>query len=303
MGEIEGELTMSQSDLMQARPLTIPLPDRGGDVAGLEFGPTDRPIDLVFSHANGFNARTYCSILGPLATDFRILALDQRGHGLTRLPTVLEGRNSWDQVAEDLLAVILALDLGDVTLAGHSMGGTSSLLASARCPDRVKALVLFDPVIIPAEFVASIPPGESGASPLAQGALKRRAEFPSKAAVIESYTGKGAFRSWSPTMLADYVEDGFRDTPQGTVTLACAPAWEASNFSSQGHDTAAAFDLSQAPTHILKAEIGSTCRIETREEALLATGRYRIETVPGASHFLPMERPDLVVASLKEAMS
>lgn len=302
MGGIEGELTMSLSDLTPPRALTIPLPDRHGEVAGLEFGPTDRPIDLVFSHANGFNARTYRTILGPLASDFRILALDQRGHGLTRLPTVLEGRNSWDQVAEDLLAVILALDLGGVTLAGHSMGGTSSLMASARCPDRVKALVLFDPVIIPAELVAAAPPG-GGASPLAQGALKRRAEFPTKAAVIEAYTGKGAFRNWSPTMLADYVEDGFRDTAEGTVTLACAPAWEASNFSSQGHDTGAAFDLSLAPTHILKAETGSTCRIEAREDALMATGRYQIETVPGTTHFLPMERPDLVVASLSAAMS
>ncbi len=302
MDEIEGELTMSLSDLTPPRARAIPLPDRDGEVAALEFGPPDRPVDLVFSHANGFNARTYRSILGPLAADFRILALDQRGHGLTRLPTVLEGRNSWDQVAEDLLAVILALDLQGVTLAGHSMGGTSSLMASARCPDRVKALVLFDPVIIPGELVAAAPPGE-GASPLAQGALKRRAEFPSKAAVIESYTGKGAFRNWSPAMLADYVEDGFRDTPEGTVTLACAPAWEASNFSSQGHDTGAAFDLSRAPTHILRAEIGSTCHIAAREEALLATGRYQIETVPGTSHFLPMERPDLVVAALEAAMS
>ncbi len=293
---------MSQSDLMRPRPQAIPLQGRGGEVAGLEFGPSDRPIDLVFSHANGFNARTYRTILGPLAADFRILALDQRGHGLTRLPTVLEGRNSWAEVAEDLAAVIEALDLQGVTLAGHSMGGTASLMASGQCPERVKALVLFDPVIFPPEMAAALPPGQGGASPLAQGALKRRAEFPSKAAVIESYTGKGAFRSWSPDMLADYVEDGFHDTPQGTVELNCAPAWEASNFSSQGHDTAAAFEQSRAPAHILKAEMGSTCRIEAREAGLIATGRYQIETVAGTSHFLPMERPDLVRQALTAAM-
>lgn len=294
---------MMQTDPIQPRRLTIPLPDLGGEVAGLEFGPQDRPVDLVFSHANGFNARTYRTILGPLAADFRILALDQRGHGLTRLPTILEGRNSWDEVAEDLVAVITALDLRGVSLAGHSMGGTASLMASGRCPDRVKALVLFDPVIFPAELTAALPPGEGGASPLAQGALRRRAEFPGKAAVIESYTGKGAFRSWTPDMLADYVEDGFHDTPQGTVALNCAPAWEASNFSSQGHDTVAAFEMSRAPAHILKAEHGSTCRIEGREPALIATGRYRIETVPGTSHFLPMERPDLVRQALIAAMT
>ena len=35
-----------------------------------------------------------------------------------------------------------------MVLAGHSMGGTSSLLAAGRAPERVKSLVLFDPVLL-----------------------------------------------------------------------------------------------------------------------------------------------------------
>src|SRR5258706_12153138 len=89
----------------EPRERMIPLPTRGGAMAGLEFGPRDRPVDIVFSHANGFNARTYRTVLQPLAADLRILALDLRGHGASTLPTVIEGPQGWLQFRDDLLAL------------------------------------------------------------------------------------------------------------------------------------------------------------------------------------------------------
>src|ERR1700738_496045 len=134
----------------QPRACRLPLgpPSGPGEIAYLDFGPRERAPDLVFLHANGFNARAYRTILAPLADDLRILAPDQRGHGGTTLPTEIEGRASWDDVAEDLLAFMAALGLGRVALAGHSMGGTASRLAAAVAPQKVRALALFDPVII-----------------------------------------------------------------------------------------------------------------------------------------------------------
>ena len=52
-------------------------------MAVLDFGPPDRAPDIVFSHANGFNARTYRSILAPLADRFRILAIDMGSRGIS----------------------------------------------------------------------------------------------------------------------------------------------------------------------------------------------------------------------------
>src|SRR3569833_125130 len=126
----------------------IPLPSRGGAMAALDLGPQERPVDIVFSHANGFNGRTYRTILQPLAGDLRILALDLRGHGASTLPTVIEGRRGWLEFRDDLLALIAAACDAPVVLAGHSMGGTSSLLAAAAEPNRVRALALFDPVVM-----------------------------------------------------------------------------------------------------------------------------------------------------------
>ncbi|MEO7027690.1 MAG: hypothetical protein ABI056_09065, partial [Caulobacteraceae bacterium] len=50
------------------RPRAIGLPGRGpGEMAVLEFGAADRPVDLVFLHANGFNGLAYRILLAPLA--------------------------------------------------------------------------------------------------------------------------------------------------------------------------------------------------------------------------------------------
>lgn len=275
---------------------TIALPTRGGAMAALELGPRNRPVDIVFSHANGFNGRTYRSILQPLAGGLRILALDLRGHGASTLPATIEGREGWLEFRDDLLALLAAACDAPVVLAGHSMGGTSSLLAAAAEPARVRALALFDPVVMPLAMQRD--PGAVAESPLVHGALRRRATFPSRQAAVEAYTGRGAFRTWSADQLADYVAAGFRETLGGEVTLTCAPGWEASNFRTHNYDAWAAFRESRCPIRILRAEQGSTFRLEGQEAALGHDGRIRIETVPGTSHFLPMERPDLVRETL-----
>ena len=276
-----------------AEPLqrTIPLPSRGGEMAALDFGPRDRPIDIVFSHANGFNGRTYRTILGPLSADLRILALDLRGHGATTLPTVIEGRQGWMEFRDDLLALLAAECDGPVVLGGHSMGGTSSLLAAAHEPGRVRALALFDPVVMPMQAQVS---GATEDSPLLIGALKRRATFPSKDATFHAYLGRGGFKTWSEAQVADYVAAGFRETADGEVTLTCTPEWEASNFRTHNYDAWAAFRESRCPIRVLRAAEGSTFRVEGREAELGDDGRIQVQTIPKTTHFLPMERPELV---------
>jgi pimeloyl-ACP methyl ester carboxylesterase len=278
------------------RTRMIDLPSRGGAMAALDLGPANRPVDVIFSHANGFNGRTYRSILAPLGLSLRVLAIDLRGHGATTLPTVIEGREGWVEFRDDLRALLAAVAESPVVLAGHSMGGTSSLLAAAAEPERVKALALFDPVVMPPGVATDAEAMKH--NPLAVGAQKRRATFPSKAAVVEAYRDRGAFITWSEDQLVDYVEAGFRETETGEVTLTCAPEWEASNFRTHNVDAWAAFRGSRCPIRILRAEVGSTFRLEGVEAELAATGRIAIEAVPGTSHFLPMERPDLVRSTL-----
>jgi pimeloyl-ACP methyl ester carboxylesterase len=283
----------------------IPIASRAGagEMAVLEFGPAERPVDVVFVHANGFNGQTYRALLAPLSAGLRVLAVDQRGHGSSRLAADPDRRRNWLDLRDDLLALLAALDQGPVVLAGHSMGGTVSLLTAAEAPDAVRGLVMLDPVIMPRVMALYAHlPWTSGAlwkrMPMVQGALRRRAVFDSREAAFTAYRGRGAFKTWPEAMLADYVGGGFKDRDDGQVELACAPAWEASNYSAQAHDPWRAMARLRCPARILKAEKGSTARVG---EGL--TRRYpkvRVETVAGASHFLPMERPDLTREAIFE---
>jgi pimeloyl-ACP methyl ester carboxylesterase len=287
-------MCMSVSD--EPRQRMIDLPGRGGAMAALEFGPADRPVDIIFSHANGFNGRTYRTILEPLGDQLRVLAVDLRGHGASTLPAVIEGRIGWLEFRDDLLALLAQAAEAPVVLAGHSMGGTSGLLAAAAEPERVRALALFDPVVVPVEAQRQPVMLESA---LYQGALRRRATFPSKAEALAAYLGRGGFKTWRDAQVADYVEAGFQATASGEVTLTCAPAWEASNFAMHNYDAIAAFAQVRCPVRVIRAEIGSTFRIEGREAELAANPLIEVTTVPGTTHFLPMERPELVVEVLR----
>ena len=277
----------------------LALPGRGGEMAVLDFGPRDRPIDVVFSHANGFNARTYRTILAEPARKLRILAIDQRGHGSTELPTETEGRTGWQDLGQDLEALLGALDLIGVILAGHSLGGASSLLAAAAQPQRVKALALFEPVILSRENSGK--PGlmpEDGA--LVRSTARRRSVFESPEAAVEAFVGRGAFKTWSRAQVEDYVAGGLVPKEDGSWMLACAPAWEVSNFRAQSHDPWPALDHGPRPIRILLAEHDSTSWLGAERGRLAADPGVRIATIPGSTHFLPMERPDLVAATLLE---
>ena len=289
---------MTLPDLSPARRRMIAVPD--GEIAALEFGPADRPLDVIFLHANGFNAATYRTILAPLADRLRVLAVDQRGHGRTTLPADPGAKNSWLGFRDDLLALLDALEETPTVLSGHSMGGTACVLAAGERVDAARRLVLFDPVIITPERVASFGPEGLRDSPLAQGARRRRATFPSREAAFEAYHGRGAFKTWPDEVLRDYLVDGLVEDGQGGLRLCCAPEWEAANFGAQFPDPLGASAAETAPIRILKAEHASTCQFDLHEAAVLARG-VRLDLVPGTSHFLPMERPELVREALLEA--
>ena len=293
---------MDAARLFPPRRLMVPLTERGGEMAVLDFGDAKRPVDLVFSHANGFNAATYRSILAPLASSFRILAPDLRGHGRTRLPTPMQGRRDWSDHRDDLLALLDAFPGPPVVLAGHSMGGTASLLAAARRPARVSRLVLFDPVVWGGmTSVVLRAPGLRRLSeryPLVRSARRRRATFESREQALEAYRGRGAFRGWPDPVLIDYLSDGLLETPDGGLRLACAPDWEASNYTSQAHDPWRAMRDYGGPVRVLKAETGSISQVPAQPRGL---AQVSAETVPGTHHLFPMVRADVVRDALFDA--
>ncbi|MBW8485762.1 alpha/beta fold hydrolase [Actinomadura parmotrematis] len=76
---------------------------------------------------------------------YRCVALDRRGHGRSDRPS---GGYDLDTCADDLAALIEHLDLRDVTLAGHSMGGAETVRYLARHgADRVRRAALISATV------------------------------------------------------------------------------------------------------------------------------------------------------------
>jgi pimeloyl-ACP methyl ester carboxylesterase len=281
-----------------------------GVMAGLKWAPAEvsntEPA-LIFLHANGFCASTYRTLLSGLCaqTGRIIVALDLRGHGRSRLSDNPDQQDNWNRHAKDISEALAQLAPQGAVLAGHSMGGTSALLASARAPHLVKGLCLFDPVLAPAGFYiyAKMPwvfNNWRKNFPMARAASKRRAVFASRGAAVAAYTGRGAFKSWPVQTIIDYCDDGFRDLPDGNVTLSCAPAFEAACFAGQKHNPLAALRAISWPARLLRGGRNSTTVALLIRK--LETNGVVVETVPDTSHFLPMERPNICQAAMADIM-
>lgn len=263
------------------------------------WGASPAPVAMVFLHANGFSGPTYGDLLAPLAEGRRILAPDLRGHGATRLPTETRGRRDWSDQAEDVARLLDGLP-EPVVLAGHSMGATVAVLAADLRPARVSRLVLLDPVVMPpaASRLMTLPLIGRAARrhPFVASAMRRRRRFDSRAAALEAYRERGAFRGWPEATLQAFVDSALIEDENG-ARLACEPEWEASNYAAQGHDAWRALRLTRIPMRVLTAEKGSTFSAPAP-----SLPGIEIETLEGSRHMFPMTHVETTRAFLREEL-
>lgn len=300
---------MSEPVARAAEQLRLAL--SGGEVSGLHWrtpGGTRRPA-LHFAHANGFNARTYRTILERAANRFEVWASDMRGHGQSKLPADPARHPGWQVYAKDLVSLIERLDAGPMILAGHSMGATASLLAAIRRPDLVSGLVLCDPVVFgPAAHAMGLGMRALGlfdrVVPIAKQAERRRAAFTGPEQAFQAYRGRGAFKTWPDAFVRDYLEGGLIETGEaGRWRMACAPEWEAANYRAAPPFIWHRLGRVRCPVVLLTAAKGSTCRAPAPQLLGLRLARCKWEQVAGTTHFLPMEVPDRVLAAFEEVAS
>ncbi len=95
---------------------------------------------LILLHGFARMARDWDPFAREMQKRYRVLALDQRGHGET------EWAEDYSRVRmlEDLDAFVRALELQRIILLGHSMGGRIAYSYAASHPDVVEKLVIVD---------------------------------------------------------------------------------------------------------------------------------------------------------------
>lgn len=107
----------------------------------LEWGNTDRPTILML-HGISQQAHSWDFISLPLSVDYRVIALDQRGHGDSDWSP--NGNYSTDIYVGDIEGFVGAMGLENFHLMGHSMGGRNSLAWASGRPGVLKSLTIVD---------------------------------------------------------------------------------------------------------------------------------------------------------------
>lgn len=97
---------------------------------------------IIFMHGWSGSTQHLKPIIDILKKDYQCICYDQRGHGASSRPT--KGL-TLPQLGRDLRELIEYLDLHDVILVGHSMGGATiySYVQQFGC-DRIKKAVVID---------------------------------------------------------------------------------------------------------------------------------------------------------------
>ncbi len=125
------------------RPVKIPATVEGKDfitLSAIDAGPRDALRTIVFLHGFGGRAAYWKYQLEHFAVDNRVIALDQRGHGLSDAPYT---QYTVDELADDFHRALEVLQVPEnFILIAHSFGGAVGSYFMSKYPGRVEKLVM-----------------------------------------------------------------------------------------------------------------------------------------------------------------
>lgn len=101
-----------------------------------------RGYPVVFLHGGLADHRASVFSIGALAASHRLITPDLRGAGRS----IYAGALTWDMLADDLVALLDHLGLGQAVIGGSSAGSGVALRFGLRHPQRALAVVLVSPV-------------------------------------------------------------------------------------------------------------------------------------------------------------
>jgi pimeloyl-ACP methyl ester carboxylesterase len=251
----------------------------GGEIAYTDVGhgPT-----LLFVHV-GLWSFLWRDVIDRLHHRYRCVTLDAPGNGLSDAPT---GGPGIVTAADAVDALVQALDLTDLTLVVHDIGGPVALEAAARWPERVAALAVVNGF------------GWRPAGPLFRGMLAvmghplmRELDAVTGWLPRASATRFGAGRHWPRHLRATYRE-GLRRPQRRNFHRYLAAA--------RRHDYAridhAVTRLADRPVLTIFGQRNDPLRFQPQWQARFP-GATQI-TVPRGNHFPMGDDPDLVATAI-----
>ncbi len=255
----------------------------------VEWGPATAP-PVVFLHGITGHARTWDDEARLLAERYRVLVLDQRGHGDT--DPAPDGDYSDDALLGDLAGFADALGLRRCTLVALSLGGRVAINFAGTQPARVERLVIVDigPEIAPV--------GRARVGALMAGAPER---FESVEDVITHMRANAPL--YTEAMLRHRAQHAVRPLPGGGFTWKYDRALR--EAIRQGRmrvpaDLWAQWRAITCPTLLVRGALSDILSDETAKRMVDELPAARLVVVPGAGHTVPGDQPTAFQSLLRE---
>lgn len=238
------------------------------------------PIVLV--HALGGSLHTWHGVIETLALQHHVIALDLRGHGRSGPGS---GGYSVQQWAQDVTALISALELPPVTLVGHSLG---ALVAQHAALDRHEAI---DQLILVG--------GISWFEPETKKAYEARAdlvEAEGMDAVVDAWLA-GALAPRTQAKLPQLVgllRDLYLRNDPGAYARSCRALAKMPKIDRS--------EIGQ-PTLLMVGDHDRSTPMAMTEELHAEIPVSRVKVIPTAAHWAILEQPDVVAAAILEYLT
>jgi pimeloyl-ACP methyl ester carboxylesterase len=254
-----------------------------------EWGEPSAPPVLLLHGVTG-HARTWDGEARALAERYRVLALDQRGHGDS--DPAPDGDYSTDSLVGDVAAFADALALPPVLLVGLSLGGRVAIAFAARHAAAVERLVVID-------IGPELPPAGAGrVGMLMAGSPERFASV--EDAVAHARAGNPRY---DDALLRHRVVHAVRPLPGGGYTWkydrAIRDAVRAGRWR-DGLDLWPLWKTLACPTVIVRGAESDILTGDIAGRMLASQPRARLVEVVGAGHTVPGDRPAEFLAALRE---
>ena len=278
-------------------------------IPSLDFGGHGLP--LHFLHANGYPPESYQPLLQLMAAQYHVFGMFLRPLWPDSKP---EEVKDWHIFSDDLLKFLDEQKTESIIGVGHSIGAIVTLRAALREPNRFRALILFDPVLFPPNFIFTwnvlrMLKLSTQVHPKISGALKRRRTFDDLDTVFRGYRRREVFRFFSDESLRAYIEGMTQTKADGGFELVFSPEWETRIYStgiSPDMDLWRGLPRLNVPMLIIRGAQTDTFREDTARLVKRKQPKVRIETLEQSTHLLPLERPqevfDLMQSFLKEIL-
>jgi esterase len=272
---------------------TSPVTDELIELRGLRFHYRDWPPqragapDLVLLHGFTGHARSWDAFAEAMTDRYRVLALDQRGHGESGWAAADAYGNA--EMVEDVAAFVSAMGLKRFSLLGLSMGGMVAINYAGRRPEGLTELVIVD---IGPEIVAS-------GSARIQAGVRAADVFASK---DEAFAAARAANSRPPeTHHRQRVEQSLMRTEDGRWTWRYDRALR-SPTTVRLRDPEAAWRACAniaAPTLIIRGSLSDILSPEVAARMLEVIPDVRLTQVENSGHSVSLDAPEAFLAAAR----